>query len=386
MTIQEVTERIIDYRGKTPPKSPAGVKLLTAKVIKSGSIDESRLEYVDEGTYATWMRRGFPQLGDVLLTTEAPLGEVAMLRTPERIALAQRVILLRGDPKLVDRRYLFAAMRSPLVQARLQARATGTTVLGIKQKELRLVEIPLPPLALQETIGAVVSAYDDLIENNARRISILEEMAQAIYREWFVEFRYPGDAGVPLVGSDLGPIPEGWILGHLRDVVELAYGKGLKASDRRGGPIPVYGSGGVVGSHDTALVQGPGIVVGRKGNVGSVHWSDASFFPIDTTYFVKTDLPLTYVNFALRDLKFIDSHAAVPGLSRDQAYGLPFLVPKAEVLQQFDEVISRMFALRLTFIGANVNLRTTRALLLPRLISGEIDVSGLDIVVADAAA
>ena len=176
-------------------------------MIKNGTVDESRLEFISEDTYSTWMRRGMPQTHDVLLTTEAPLGEVAMLRGSERIALAQRVILLRAAPDKVDPTYLFAAMRAPLVQARLQARATGTTVLGIKQSELRKVEIPVPPMGAQKFIGSTISAYDELIENNTRRIKILEEMAQSIYKEWFVNFRYPGHENVPLVDSPSAPSP-----------------------------------------------------------------------------------------------------------------------------------------------------------------------------------
>jgi len=219
-TIEEVTETLIDYRGKTPPKAESGVRLVTAKVIKDGFIQEERAEFISEGTYATWMKRGFPQQHDIVLTVEAPLGEVAQLRTTERIALAQRVILLRGDPNLIDQQFYFQAIKSPIVQAGLQQRATGTTVLGIKQSELRQVNIPYPPLVTQRKIAAILSAYDDLIENNLRRIKILEEMAQNLYREWFVKFRFPAcaeaSAGRPghqnarFTDSLLGPIPEGW--------------------------------------------------------------------------------------------------------------------------------------------------------------------------------
>ena len=290
------------------------------------------------------------------------------------------------DERRVDPRYLYYLFCADSTRAQIRATATGATVRHTAPRRIYEVLVDLPPIPTQRLVGAILSAYDGLIENNTRRTEILEEMAQAIYREWFVEFRYPRHEGVPLIGSDLGPIPEGWGAGQLRDVVELAYGKALKADDRRGGSVAVYGSGGVVGWHNIALVPGPGVVVGRKGNVGSVYWSDGPFFPIDTTYYVKTRLPLTFVYFALRDLEFIDSHAAVPGLSRDQAYGLPFVVPSAEVCNRFDEIISPIFALRRALCSATENLRATRDLLLPRLISGEIDVSGLDIDMGDAAA
>ena len=106
-TIEEVTETLIDYRGKTPPKTSCGVKLITAKIIKDGFVQNGNLEYISEEIYETWMRRGIPQQWDILITTEAPLGEVAQLRTTEKVALAQRVVLLRGNPQIIDQQYYF---------------------------------------------------------------------------------------------------------------------------------------------------------------------------------------------------------------------------------------------------------------------------------------
>jgi len=322
------------------------------------------------------------------LKQEAPiLGSPAVIPADGLFLHNQRLgKVIDLDDRRIDRRYLYYLFCADSTRAQLRATATGATVRHTAPKRIYEVLVDLPPIPTQRLAGAILSAYDELIENNTRRIQILEEIAQAVYREWFVEFRYPGHGEVPLVDSDYGPIPERWGVRQLRDVAELAYGRALKADDRRGGSVAVYGSGGVVGWHDTALVEGPGVVVGRKGNVGSVYWSDGPFFPIDTTYYVKTGLPLTFIYFALRDLAFVDSHAAVPGLSRDQAYGLPFVVPSAEVCDRFDEIIAPMFALRRALLGATEKLRATRGLLLPRLISGEVDVSDLDIDLGDAAA
>src|SRR5580698_1591570 len=181
-TIRDVTDTLIDYRGKTPAKAATGVKLITAKVIKDGFIVDGDHEYIEDENYDAWMRRGLPRQWDILLTTEAPLGFVADLRTTERVALAQRVILLRGDPSSVNQNYFFQALKCPFVQAGLRARSTGTTVLGIKQSELWRVEIPCPPIPVQERIARILSTYDDLIENNTRRIKILEDLAETFYR------------------------------------------------------------------------------------------------------------------------------------------------------------------------------------------------------------
>lgn len=265
------------------------------------------------------------------------------------------------------------------------ARAGGAATPIISKSVFEGIPVSVPPLRTQRKIAAILSAYDDLIENNNQRIKLLEEMAQRIYHEWFVDFRYPGHQRVPQTDRVFGKFPHGWIVAPLHDSVELLYGKALKADDRRAGPVPVFGSGGQVGLHDHAIVGGPGIIVGRKGNVGSVIWSDVPFYPIDTTFYVKTRLPMIYVYFALRQLDFIDSHAAVPGLNRDQAYGLPFVVPNAQTLAAFERVANLMFSMKRNLEQNSRTLRTTRDLLLPRLISGEVDVDDLDIQIPDAA-
>lgn len=225
----------------------------------------------------------------------------------------------------------------------------------------------------------VLGSIDDLIENNRRRVAVLEEIARAIYREWFVHFRYPGHDDVPLVDSPLGPIPDGWEALTVGDVLELRYGKALKKDDRRGGPVAVVSSAGVVGWHDEPLVAGPTIVVGRKGNVGSVTWVDGDAWPIDTAYFVDSELPLRYVAEQLRGTEFLNTHAAVPGLSRDQAYSRPFLRPTVNVMQAFDVAAGTLASEARAITGASERLSDLRNLLLPKLVAGQLDVSHLDL-------
>lgn len=235
----------------------------------------------------------------------------------------------------------------------------------------------LPERSAQHRIASILSAYDDLIENNTRRIAILEEMARRIYEEWFVRFRFPGHENVRMVESELGLVPDGWRAKRLGDEIELTYGKALKAEERKPGKVPVYGSSGVVGQHAESLAAGPGIIVGRKGNVGSVHWSQGPFYAIDTVFYVKTKLPLHFVFFNLQRQNFLNNDAAVPGLNRNQAYALPILVPSPGLLVEFETMCASLLGLARNLAQKNTNLRTTRDLLLPKLISGELDVSEL---------
>ncbi len=244
------------------------------------------------------------------------------------------------------------------------------------QRQLR---VTVPPVDVQRRIAEPLSAIDDLIDNNRRRVEVLEEMARAIYREWFVRFRYPGHEDGSLVDSPLGPIPDGWAAMTIGDVLELRYGKALKKDDRRGGPVAVVSSAGIVGWHDEALVPGPTIVVGRKGNVGSVTWVDGDSWPIDTAYFVETDLPLRYVAEQLRRTEFLNTHAAVPGLSRDQAYSRPFLRPPHEVMERFESAVGSLAGEGRALALTSERLVSIRDLLLPKLVTGQIDVSRLDL-------
>ncbi len=181
------------------------------------------------------MRRGIPQAGDVVVTTEAPLGEVAQLG-PERVALAQRLIALRGKPGLLDNGFLKFLMQSHAVQEQLRARASGTTVLGIKQSELRKVLLTLPPFNEQRAIAHILGTLDDKMELNRRISDTLEATGRTLFKSWFVNFdpvraKVEGrDPGLPkpladlfpdsFEDSQLGKVPKGWTVGHLDDVAD----------------------------------------------------------------------------------------------------------------------------------------------------------------------
>jgi type I restriction enzyme S subunit len=215
------------------------------------------------------------------------LGSSAIVPAGNKYLHNQRlglIVDIKND--LLDKKFLYYLFNTAVVRNQIKASASGTKVRHTSPSRIYEVRVKLPPLPLQRKIADVLSAYDDLIEVNTRRIRILEQMAGSVYREWF------GNV-------DAKSLPEGWETKKLGDVVELAYGKGLKADQRIDGPYPVYGSAGVVGYHNEFLVRGPGIIVGRKGNVGSVFWSNKDFYPIDTTYFVRTDISLFYVFFNL---------------------------------------------------------------------------------------
>ena len=295
---------------------------------------------------------------------------MGILRAPA--ATNQACAAMFVDRKKCHPRYFFYALKSR--RELLLKIASGGAQRNLSGKLMKEFQLPIPPLPIQHRIAGILSTYDDLIENSQRRIKILESMARGLYREWFVHFRFPGHENHPRVASAFGEIPQGWVVKKLSEIAILNYGKALKKEDRCDGDFPVFGSSGVVGTHNLALVKGPGIIVGRKGNVGSVFWCDDDFFVIDTAYFVTSSLPLRYLFYVLPTLNFINSDAAVPGLSRNQAYSLDVLVPPQELLVQFCELANTFECQALTLNRQILNLRRTRDLLLPRLLSGQINV------------
>jgi len=387
--LKDITSKI--GSGATPRGGKNSYKIEGIALIRSLNVYDFSFAYEDlafiDEKQATQLENVSVERDDILLNiTGASVCRCCLV--PPNILPArvnQHVSIVRLKPRAADARYVLYAINSPYNKRRLLTIAQGgATREALTKEKIENFEIPLPALSVQQKIAAILSAYDDLIESNLRRIKILEEMAQTIYGEWFVKFRFPGHQRVKMVDSAMGKIPEGWEMKQLGEVIELAYGKGLKEQDRIPGDVPVFGSSGVVGYHNQSLGNGPGIIVGRKGNVGSVHWTDDAFFPIDTVFYVITELPLHYVYFNLRTQNFVSGDAAVPGLNRNQAYSLSFILPKAEILRSFSEIVEPIFHLLKLLQRKNVVLRQTRDVLLPKLISGELDVSELDIKTAES--
>jgi type I restriction enzyme S subunit len=274
---------------------------------------------------------------------------------------------------------------------------TGSTMPKLTQSNLNRIPITAPPLPEQRAIAQILGALDDKIKLNRRMNATLEAMARALFQSWFVDFdpvraklRGEQPAGLApeiaalfpdaLVETELGAAPVGWEMKYLGDVMELAYGKALKAENRRDGSIPVFGSNGQIGWHDEILVSGPGVVVGRKGNPGVVTWVPTDFFAIDTTFFVKqrSEIDSVYfLYFALQaqGLASLSADSAVPGLNRNMVYMNKQVMPPQQLIQQFEIQARHLFSRVYRGMEEARTLATLRDALLPRLISGQLRVA-----------
>ena len=267
----------------------------------------------------------------------------------------------------VDAGYLFYLMASEAFVDFASQGSEGTRMPRAKWEHGASYPLCLPSVSEQGAIANTLGALDDKVGLNRRMSEALESAVGTLFKSWFVSSE-----------SAVAPTPDGWRNMALGDLLELLYGKALRADERQGGNIPVYGSNGQIGWHDCKLVDGPGIVVGRKGNPGVVTWSQRDFFPIDTTFYVvpKDGVSLRFLFYALRNQKLesIAADSAVPGLNRNMAYMSRQLVPTPDLMDAFDGYADGILSRRDDLDAESRVLAVLRDTLLPMLLSGEIRV------------
>lgn len=353
-----------------------GTPVVMPANIINGKIDRSRIARVSE-SHVDRLHMHKLSKGDIIYGRRGDIGRQALIgdyNTGWLCGTGCFRITLGNAPVLPE--FLHIYLQLPEIIGWIYNQAIGATMPNLNTDILRRVPVWYPENKdEQRKIASVVFACDDLIDSNKRRIELLEKMADEIYREWFVRMRFPGYEKVRFNKG----VPVEWQITKLGDILELVYGKALKESDRIPGDFAVYGSSGVVGTHNKALVVGPGIIVGRKGNVGSVHWSDYDFYPIDTAYYIRSALSKYYLYFLLQSMNFINNDAAVPGLNRNQAYSNKFYLPKKSIIENFSSIAKQKIDMKHSLSKQNMYLRLSRDMLLSRLISGKLSVERLDI-------
>lgn len=411
--IADCMSAIIDYRGKSPRKTTIGIPLITAKIVKGGRILPPE-EFIAPGDYDSWMRRGMPEPGDILLTTEAPLGEVAQLGEG-RVALAQRLITLRGKAGILDNTFLKFVLQSDFAQDQLRARGTGTTVHGIRQSELRRVQLPVPPFKEQRAIAHILGTLDEKIELNRHMNETLEAMARAIFKSWFVDFdpvrakaerRQPFGMDAETAAlfpdsfedSSLGRIPKGWKGGQVSQLVELTHNTlnpgeypneifahySIPAFDESRWPAEEAGIR--IKSNKTIVPRGAVLLSKLNPRIPRV-WMppvDTSRRSIASTEFLvatpKGSASREYVFCLFNSQAFLDVFGTlVTGTSGSHqrvrpesllAIGVAIAPP--QVWERFTKLVAPLLSKEAANVAESRTLGTVRNTLLPKLMSGEI--------------
>lgn len=342
--------------------------------------------------------------GDVVtaMTEQAQglLGSTATIPFDETFLHNQRIGLIEiTDPEVFDLRYVYHLMNAPIVRRQIQATATGSKVRHTAPERIQAVRVEVPDVPAQQVIAEVLDTVDDLIENNRRRVKVLEEMARAIYREWFVNFRYPGHEDVPMVDSALGPIPEGWQVGELNDLVQLIRDTvdpaaidaetpavGLEHIPRKQITLDSWGTAGDQGSRKGAFEKGD-VLFGKI----RPYFHKVSVAPIDGI--CSTDAIVLrpasehwgQAVFVLSSVELV-AHATatsngtkMPRADWKVLGRWPVALPPSAVAGQFTEIARDQLEMAETLMFENARLANLRDLLLPKLVTGEIDVSSLDL-------
>jgi type I restriction enzyme S subunit len=236
--VSELCELAVDCVNKTAPTVDyeTDYKMIRTTNVKNGFIDLDEVRYVTEDVFNKWTRRSKPQYGDVILTREAPVGEVGRFTSnDDKVFLGQRLFHYRPNPDKLDWNFLAYVLQSPPVQGRFKGMGFGATVDHVRVGDAESLPVPCPPLGVQRSIGSTLSAYDDLIENNRRRIQLLEQAARLLYKEWFVHLRFPGHEHVKIKGG----VPDGWEKKTAFEVMEVLSGGTPRTT------IPAYWNGDI---------------------------------------------------------------------------------------------------------------------------------------------
>lgn len=336
---------------------------LSTRNVRKNGFDFSESQFINKERDDK-LRKGKLKRFDTVLTTRGTIGNVGYYEENisfENIRINSGMIIIRPDQEKMNPKYCFYIFRG--LYKEFDSFVSGSAQPQLPIKDLNEIEIKLPCLSEQTAIAEVLSSLDDKIDLLHRQNKTLEQIAETLFRQWFVEEA------------------EDWEVGKLSDVIELIYGKTLKEETRSGKGFPVVGSSGIIGYHSEYLVEKPGIVIGRKGTLGKVNYMFENFFPIDTTYYLKSKVNsegLFYEYFLLKTLNLVEmnSDSAVPGLNRDIALSIEVKIPSAELITDFNNQCSLLFKKINTNSNQIRTLTQLRDKLLPKLINGEVRVKG----------
>ena len=419
-TLPDICLKVTDGTHDSPKLQPSGIPFIKGKHITGGYIDFNNCDFITYEDHLEVIKRSKAELGDILFSNIGTVGSTAIVNTNIEFSI-KNIALFKPDKEKVDNRYLFYLVRSPFFQNSLLAKKSGVAQPFISLEMLRKHKFNFHSnKEFQKKISSILSTYDDLIENNTRRINILEEMAQRIYKEWFVDFKYPGHENDKLVDSELGMIPEGWEVNNIGDFIQYHIGGGWGKEELseefdtsgyviRGTDIPLAKYGSIIKCpyryHKSSNMKSREL---KTGDIVFEVSGGSKDQPLGRSLLVNSELlssfddkvmcasfckiirPKAFSDFIYLHLLDIYDNRQImkyqvqsTGISnfKFQVFldNHKIICPNKIVLDDFTSRVSSLFS-QIQILGKkNMILSQTRALLLPKLISGKIDVSELDI-------
>lgn len=400
--VNKLCSEIIDCINKTAPTVDfeTEYKMIRTTNVRHGRVDLEVSKKVDEKTFKKWTRRVLPKKKDIILTREAPLGEIGLIRTGEKAFLGQRTVLYRANKNVLDQIFLYYSFQGFSLQAQIKSLGSGSTVEHLRVPHAETLKIPFPPLPIQKKIAAVLAAYDDLIENNNRRIAILEKMAEEVYKEWFVRLRFPGHQ----TAKSTKGIPEGWEVKPSNEIFKIMSGGTPKTNIESywNGKIPFFTPKDVETNFYTLFTEKyitesglkkcnsklypkNTIFITARGTVGKIALSASNMAMNQSCYALipKSSEEIYFYFLALKSsinvIKGVSKSGVFDNIIVDTFNAITLLVPNVYFIQSFNKKLKPLFEELLIYQKMIINLKQTRDRLLTRLISGKLSVENLDI-------
>jgi type I restriction enzyme S subunit len=310
------------------------------------------------------------QPGTLRITIAAHIGDSAILGIPG--CFPDSIVGFVPHADKADVRFIKYYIDT--LKVSMEGVSHGATQDNLSLDKLLTFDFLVPPLPVQRRIAGILSAYDELIENSQRRIRLLEDMARALYREWFVHFRFPGHESVPRLPSVLGDIPQGWEVKPLFELTKVNYGKNLptkKLADD--GAYPVYGAAKIIGRYTEYTREGRTIICGCRGSVGEMQITEPQCYVTNNSFTFDPTHPDNFFwlfhTLKERGLRDVVGGAAQPQITLEGISSVELVTPPLPLRARFQQTVSAMFEQAWTFDSQIQNLRRTRDLLLPRLLS-----------------
>ena len=402
LTLESVCARITDGSHSSPPSVPDGRPMASVKDLTPFGIRLESCRLIPHGDFEKLVRQGCqPVKGDVLIAKDGAtaLDTVCEVKRNDDVVLLSSVAILRPNPSVIDSSFLHYYLDSSTTRSYLKGTfISGAAIPRVVLKDLKRATILVPPLSTQRRIAGILSAYDELIENNQRRIRILEDMARSLYREWFVHFRYPGHESVPLVESPLGQIPQGWEVKKLSDIAvvnraqinaktapnELHYIDIASVSPGQIDYVTTYAFADAPGRARRVVQHGDVlwscVRPNRRSHALVMHPESNTIASTGFAVLTAKAVPFTFLYFATTTDDFVSyltnnaSGAAYPAVTATTFEKAELLIPSSALLTLFGEATIAMAEQAHTLQRQTANLRRTRDLLLPRLLSGGINI------------